>query len=161
MASSINFSFRTDNNYQTNCLTIEVMATDRKQRKCRITFHGSGTSQQKRLGLDLISTTPCTNSNAALVRPRTRFSIRFPLARHSMPRLKDEYSRVLKERTAHTFSDGKTSLDYRRERFTPLPAHFSLPQDDQLMTQLLECYETTLMANLELKGGALELLWAI
>jgi putative hydrolase of the HAD superfamily len=75
--------------------------------------------------------------------------------------LKDEYSRVLKEKTSDAFSDGKTSFDYRRERFALVLAYFSLPQNDQFMTQLLESYEATLMASLELKCGALGLLSAV
>jgi putative hydrolase of the HAD superfamily len=75
-----------------------------------------------------------------------------------VPELKDEYSRVLREKTANAFSDGKTSFDYRRERFTSVMAHFSLPQDDQFMDELLELYELTLMASLELKCGAIGLL---
>ncbi|KAG9229310.1 Haloacid dehalogenase-like hydrolase [Amylocarpus encephaloides] len=75
--------------------------------------------------------------------------------------LKDEYSRVLREKTANAFSDGKTSFDYRRERFASVLAHFSLPQDDKFMAKLLGSYEATLMASLELKCGALGLLSAI
>ena len=72
--------------------------------------------------------------------------------------LKGEYSRVLKAKTANAFSDGKTSFDYRRERFASVLAHFFLPQDDQFMAELLESYEATLMTSLELKCGALDLL---
>ena len=75
--------------------------------------------------------------------------------------LKDEYSRVLEEKTANAFADGKTSFDYRRERFASVLAHFSLPQDDKFMAELLESYEATLMASLELKCGALGLLSAV
>ena len=72
--------------------------------------------------------------------------------------LRGEYSRVLKAKTANAFSEGKPSFDYRRERFTSVLAHFSLPQDDQFMAELLESYEVTLMKSLELKCGALDLL---
>lgn len=72
--------------------------------------------------------------------------------------LKAEYSKILLAKTASAFSDGKTSFDYRRERFATLLAHFSLPQDDQFMIGLLELYEATLMRSLELKCGALDLL---
>ena len=75
-----------------------------------------------------------------------------------MHALRGEYSRVLKAKTANAFSEGKTSFDYRRERFTSVLAHFSLPQDDQFMAELLESYEVTLMKSLELKCGALDLL---
>ena len=72
--------------------------------------------------------------------------------------LKVEYSMVLKTKTANAFSDGKTSFDYRRERFASVLTHFSLPQDDQFMYELLELYEISLMASLELKCGALDML---
>lgn len=75
-----------------------------------------------------------------------------------IPALKDEYARVLKMKTANAFSDGKTSFDYRRERFASVLLHFSLPQDDEFLSQLLELYEANLVASLELKCGALDLL---
>ncbi|CAD6592125.1 MAG: hypothetical protein ASARMPRED_006038 [Alectoria sarmentosa] len=75
--------------------------------------------------------------------------------------LKGEYSRVLKAKTANAFSDGKTSFDYRRERFASILTHFSMPQDELFMTELLDSYESTLMASLELKCGALDLLFMV
>ncbi|KAL6716494.1 hypothetical protein ACLMJK_006061 [Lecanora helva] len=80
--------------------------------------------------------------------------------RHNIPMLalKEEYSMVLRTKTANAFCDGKTSFDYRRERFALVLTHFSLPQDDHSIRELLELYETNLMASLELKDGALDLL---
>ena len=78
-----------------------------------------------------------------------------------IPALKDEYSRVLKAKTADAFSDGKTSFDYRKERFAAVLDHFSLPQDVEFLDGLLQSYEATLMASLELKGGVLDLLSTI
>jgi putative hydrolase of the HAD superfamily len=75
-----------------------------------------------------------------------------------MPELKDQYSRILKDKTANAFSDGKASFHYRRERFTSVLAHFSLPQDNQFIDQLLESYEETLVGSLDLKCGAISLL---
>ena len=75
-----------------------------------------------------------------------------------IPALKDEYSIILKTKTANAFSDGKISFDYRRERFASVLTLFSLPQDDQFMFELLELYEANLMASLELKCGTLDLL---
>ncbi|KAL9610373.1 MAG: hypothetical protein Q9167_004913 [Letrouitia subvulpina] len=72
--------------------------------------------------------------------------------------LKNEYSRVLKVKTANAFSDGKTSFDYLRERFTSVLARLSLPRDDQFIAKLLVLYENTLMMSLELKCGALDIL---
>ncbi|ATY59805.1 Haloacid dehalogenase-like hydrolase [Cordyceps militaris] len=78
-----------------------------------------------------------------------------------MPALKQEYSKVLQLKTANAFSDGKTSFDYRRERFTLVLEHFSLPYDAHFITWLLETYEATLSESLELKCGALGLLSAV
>ncbi|EJP64462.1 HAD-superfamily hydrolase, subfamily IA, variant 1 [Beauveria bassiana ARSEF 2860] len=75
-----------------------------------------------------------------------------------MPALKQEYSRILQLKTANAFADGKTSFDYRKERFTLVLEHFSLSYDTHSMTLLLETYEATLSASLELKCGALGLL---
>ena len=75
-----------------------------------------------------------------------------------IPALKDEYSKVLKLKTANAFSDGKTSFDYRRERFASVLTHLSLPQDDHFISKLLELNGANLTASLELKCGALDLL---
>ena len=75
-----------------------------------------------------------------------------------IPALKDEYTTILKMKTANAFSDGKTSFDYRRERFASILTHFSLPLDDQFIAKLLELYEANLMESLELKYGALDVL---
>lgn len=53
------------------------------------------------------------------------------------------------------------SFDYRQERFASVLNRFSLLVDQQFMTELLESYENTLMASLELKGGAFDLLSAL
>lgn len=92
-----------------------------------------------------------TATNTVLEEVSKRFGI-------LMPDLKAEYSRVLKDKTARAFSNGKTSFDYRRERFTSVLDHFSLSQDGQFMDQLVELYEQTLMAALELKCGAIGVL---
>ncbi|KAG9255411.1 HAD-superfamily hydrolase, subfamily IA, variant 1 [Emericellopsis atlantica] len=75
--------------------------------------------------------------------------------------LREEYTKILQTSTANAFSDGKTSFHYRAERFRLLLDHFSLPHDAELMNQLLESYEATLVANLELKCGAQGLLSTI
>ncbi|KAH6618011.1 HAD-like domain-containing protein [Chaetomium sp. MPI-SDFR-AT-0129] len=79
----------------------------------------------------------------------------------AMSALKNEYTRILKEKTSNAFSDGKTSFQYRKERFTSVLAHFSIPLDAVFMEELLESYEDTLVKSLELKCGALSLLSAI
>lgn len=78
-----------------------------------------------------------------------------------MPELREEYFRVLMEKTANAFSDGKSSFDYRKERFTSVLATFSLPNYTQFMDTLLESYEHTLTESLQLKCGALCLLSTI
>ncbi|KAJ7214067.1 HAD-superfamily hydrolase, subfamily IA, variant 1 [Mycena pura] len=72
--------------------------------------------------------------------------------------LKEQYSNILKEKTANAFSDGKTSHDYRRERFAAVLAHFSHPLDPIFLSCLLTIYESTLITSLELKCGAASLL---
>jgi putative hydrolase of the HAD superfamily len=77
-----------------------------------------------------------------------------------VPALKDEYSKILQLKTANAFSDGKTSFDYRKERFSLLLERFSLLPFRHI-TRLLNIYEATLTANLELKCGAKGLLSTI
>lgn len=72
--------------------------------------------------------------------------------------LAEEYSSILREKTLGAFSDGKTSFEYRRDRFGSLMARFSLAPDAEFLDQLLDLYESTLNESLKLKDGALELL---
>ncbi|KAL3295453.1 Haloacid dehalogenase-like hydrolase [Colletotrichum asianum] len=58
--------------------------------------------------------------------------------------LKEEYSNILRDKTLNAFSDGKTSFEYRRERFTTLLERFSLAQDVDFIDRLLGIYEDTL-----------------
>ncbi|KAF9871391.1 had-superfamily subfamily variant 1 [Colletotrichum karsti] len=80
--------------------------------------------------------------------------------RHGTPvqSLKDEYSTILREKTSSAFADGKTSIEYRRERFSTLLERFFLPLDAAFIEQLLDTYEKTLAESLKLKDGALSLL---
>ncbi|KAI1362323.1 HAD-like domain-containing protein [Xylaria arbuscula] len=77
--------------------------------------------------------------------------------------LEGQYKEVLRRSTAHAFSDGKSSSQYRRDRFIAVADHFSLPlkHDNQFLTELLTLYETILRETLELKCGAMDLLRAI
>lgn len=72
--------------------------------------------------------------------------------------LQQAYAKILREKTSAAFADGKTSTDYRRERFTCLLADMSLPHDEAFINGLLTRYEETLTASLQLKAGARELL---
>lgn len=80
--------------------------------------------------------------------------------RLNLPDLQASYNRILHSRTASAFTDGKTSHEYRAERFRTLLADHDV-QDDQLMGALLQCYEQTLMQNLQLKDGVVALLQTI
>lgn len=75
-----------------------------------------------------------------------------------MTSLWEKYSEILRDKTLGSFSDGKTSFEYRRDRFGSLMVHFSLAPDAEFLSQLLEVYEITLKDSLRLKDGALELL---
>ncbi|KAK0385106.1 hypothetical protein NLU13_7584 [Sarocladium strictum] len=76
----------------------------------------------------------------------------------SLPALEGEYAKILKRRTAHAFCDGRTSFDYRKERFSLLLEQFGLSYSERNMTQLLEAYESILTSQLHTKPGAKELL---
>ncbi|KAJ4139824.1 hypothetical protein NW768_001169 [Fusarium equiseti] len=73
--------------------------------------------------------------------------------------LQEQYGIILKQGTADAFTDGKTSHDYRRARFSATLSHFGLSHD--IVDELLEDYERTLVENLTLKPGAKSLLKAI
>ncbi|KFA52228.1 hypothetical protein S40293_00526 [Stachybotrys chartarum IBT 40293] len=70
--------------------------------------------------------------------------------------LQDEYARVLKEKTSGAFVDGRTSFEYRRERFSSVLVTFNFPDDG--MAEYLDLYENTLTRSLQLKAGALGML---
>ncbi|WQF87915.1 Putative phosphoglycolate phosphatase-like, domain 2, HAD superfamily [Colletotrichum destructivum] len=76
----------------------------------------------------------------------------------SLEVLKKEYSCILRSKTSNAFSDGKTSFEYRRERFTLLFERISQTPSPTFLTSLLEIYEKILMDSLQLKCGAISLL---
>ncbi|KAM0244297.1 hypothetical protein ACHAP5_006413 [Fusarium lateritium] len=73
--------------------------------------------------------------------------------------LQEQYGTILKQGTADAFTDGKTSHDYRRARFSATLSHFGLSHNS--VDELLEDYERVLVENLTLKPGAISLLEAI
>ncbi|KAH6981791.1 HAD-like domain-containing protein [Ilyonectria sp. MPI-CAGE-AT-0026] len=77
----------------------------------------------------------------------------------SLEALQTRYREVLMQGTSNAFVDGKTSHDYRRERFSATLDHFGLSHG--LIDELLASYERVLVENLTLKPGALSLLRAI
>ncbi|KAJ5134617.1 hypothetical protein N7448_000363 [Penicillium atrosanguineum] len=78
----------------------------------------------------------------------------------NMEALEVKYQEILQTSTANAFTDGRTSTDYRRERFTQLlEAHLvDDPIEDTYINNLLEIYQSSLRSNLTLKAGALGLL---
>ncbi|KAI0856464.1 HAD-superfamily hydrolase, subfamily IA, variant 1 [Xylaria cubensis] len=77
--------------------------------------------------------------------------------------LKSRYGEILRTSTSNAFTDGKSSLEYRKERFLAVASHFSLPleHDTPFLSQLLHLYEASLQESLELRSGALDLLKTI
>lgn len=76
----------------------------------------------------------------------------------SVTEMRKTYTEILKDKTRNAFSDGKSSFDYRRERFTSLLMAFSIRYDEKYMNQLLDIYENTLKASLKTKPGAVAIL---
>ena len=72
--------------------------------------------------------------------------------------LKETYARVLKRNTASAFTDGKTSNEYRKERFATVLDEFSVQREDSLLNKLAGTYKSTLEIALEPKPGAISLL---
>jgi putative hydrolase of the HAD superfamily len=70
---------------------------------------------------------------------------------------KVKYQDILRESTAHAFTDGRTSSEYRRERFTRLLRAHKIDKCEDI-DHLLEIYQSSLRFNLTLKTGALQLL---
>ncbi|KAI4651936.1 hypothetical protein J4E93_002132 [Alternaria ventricosa] len=72
--------------------------------------------------------------------------------------LNAEYLKILKTSTSAAFVDGKTSHEYRAERFQGVMKAFGIDCTEQQMQVLLDTYEAAIMQNLQLKGGAIPLL---
>jgi putative hydrolase of the HAD superfamily len=76
----------------------------------------------------------------------------------TVPNLKAEYAKVLKSGTSAAFVDGKTSHEYRAERFKGVMDVFDLEYTESQVKSLLNVYESTLKANFRLKSGVISLL---
>lgn len=74
--------------------------------------------------------------------------------------LRATYQQVLRGATANAFTDGRTSSEYRRERFSQLlRVHGVIASaDDNQIDLLLDIYKLSLQSRLTLKSGALSLL---
>jgi putative hydrolase of the HAD superfamily len=76
----------------------------------------------------------------------------------TVARLKAKYTEILKTSTSAAFVDGKTSHEYRAQRFQSVMDAFSIEYTEQQMERLLEAYENVTTQNLQLKQGAIALL---
>ncbi|BCR89308.1 HAD family hydrolase [Aspergillus chevalieri] len=76
----------------------------------------------------------------------------------SIETLKATYTEILRSKTASAFTEGKTSTEYRRDRFERLLQAHGLEISDTILEHLLDIYKNSLQAALELKPGALSLL---
>lgn len=82
----------------------------------------------------------------------------------SIESLRSSYQRILRTATAKSFTNGRTSIDYRRERFTRLLQAQGLDNslwsdsDENLIEHLMDIYKCTLQSSLTLKVNALLLL---
>lgn len=78
--------------------------------------------------------------------------------------LKSSYGEILRCTTASAFTDGRTSTEYRRDRFTRLLQVHGInevDQEDQYIAHLLNLYQSSLQFNLAIKAGALSFLRAL
>lgn len=76
----------------------------------------------------------------------------------SVETLRATYSEILRSKTASAFTEGKTSTEYRRDRFSRLLQAHGSETSDTILERLLDIYKNSLQAALELKPGALSLL---
>lgn len=72
--------------------------------------------------------------------------------------LRTTYTEILRSKTASAFTEGKTSTEYRRDRFSHLLQAYGFATSDTILERLLDIYKNSLQAALELKPGALSLL---
>ncbi|KAI4181989.1 MAG: hypothetical protein L6R41_006276 [Letrouitia leprolyta] len=72
--------------------------------------------------------------------------------------LKDTYAEILAKTTSGAFVEGKSSEDYRTERFTALMQAHSIEVTKEILQNLLSLYKNSLRSALTLKSGAQELL---
>lgn len=77
---------------------------------------------------------------------------------HTLEELELEYKSILAQGTASAFVDGKTSHQYREDRFRHLAQRFDISLEDEQMRRYVDLYERILTENLELKPGVLDLL---
>lgn len=72
--------------------------------------------------------------------------------------LEATYRDILRSKTAGAFADGRTSIEYRRERFSYLLQAYGFTPSQDMLDRLLTIYQNNLRNSLRLKAGALQLL---
>ena len=72
--------------------------------------------------------------------------------------LSSTYSTILSQKTSSAFTDGRTSTEYRKERFSALLESHSIASDEVTLDHLAGLYKDILEKSLQLKPGALHLL---
>lgn len=72
--------------------------------------------------------------------------------------MKKLYALMLAEKTATAFTDGRTSREYRNERFEALNWKLQVSCDNGYLSLLVDIYEATLKNSLRMKCGASSLL---
>jgi putative hydrolase of the HAD superfamily len=77
---------------------------------------------------------------------------------HPISDLRKTYSEVLAKKTSTAFVEGRSSHEYRKERFAAVLGAHSIQSDDGFLGCLLVTYENALISGLELKCGAFDLL---
>ncbi|OJJ32355.1 hypothetical protein ASPWEDRAFT_161818 [Aspergillus wentii DTO 134E9] len=76
----------------------------------------------------------------------------------SIDTLKATYADILRSKTASAFSDGRTSTEYRRERFSCLLQIHNLHTTEERLFRLLSIYQASLQTALTRKPHAFTLL---
>ncbi|KAJ5104505.1 hypothetical protein NUU61_001852 [Penicillium alfredii] len=116
-------------------------------------------STKKWFGFDLDNTLHTFRHASARASTSVFEAIRAEMgSRVKIASLRASYKEILRSGTAHAFTDGRSSAEYRRERFAQLLQTHQIAFDDAQMEHLLDIYRVSLQAHLTLKPGALDLL---
>ncbi|PVH98295.1 HAD-like protein [Periconia macrospinosa] len=79
----------------------------------------------------------------------------------SINELKSSYAKVLAAKTSSAFIDGKTSHEYREDRIRATLTSLLVKFTPEQMAKWVSLYETSLMQNLQLKCGVIDLFTAL
>ncbi|KAF3006800.1 hypothetical protein E8E13_010386 [Curvularia kusanoi] len=95
--------------------------------------------------------------SASSTASKSIFSALQPLSTSPIHELESSYQKILSQGTSSAFVDGKTSHQYRSDRFQKLVDAHGIQLQSGEMQKLVELYERVLMETLERKEGVLEL----